>query len=111
MKKQPQKKELTATDLGTRYKCYKCGTRFYDLGRPQPLCPSCGEDQNNDEAKGLHKRKRKRRPFSMAKPAHTITAPEESEEAIEVVNEVDAEYALDMDDIVLEESVDVVKER
>jgi hypothetical protein len=106
MKTQPQKKELTAADLGTRYKCYKCGTKFYDLSRPQPLCPSCGEDQNNDEAKGLHKRKRKRRSHAMIKADPTITAPEEGDDVIEVVNEVEAEYALDMDDIVLEESAD-----
>jgi hypothetical protein len=106
MKTQPKKKEISAAELGTRYKCYKCGTKFYDLGRPQPLCPSCGEDQSNDEAKGLHKRKRKRRSYSMTKADHTITAPEERGDVIEVVHEVEAEYALDMDDIVLEESAD-----
>jgi uncharacterized protein (TIGR02300 family) len=106
MKTQTQKKELTTDDLGTRYKCYKCGTKFYDLGRPQALCPSCGEDQNNDEAKGLYKRKRRRRPSTFVRTDHTITAPVESEDLVEVVNEVEAEYALDMDDIILEESED-----
>jgi hypothetical protein len=42
----------------------------------------------------------------MIKADPTITAQVESDEAIEVVNEVDTEYALDMDDIVLEESAD-----
>ena len=110
MKTQPQKKELTATDLGTRYKCYKCGTKFYDLGRTQPLCPSCGEDQNNDEAKAIHKRKKRRRSSTFERTDHAITAPVESDNLIKVVNEVDAEYALDMDDIVLEESTDTDKE-
>jgi len=109
VKKQPQKRELAVVDLGTRYKCYKCGTKFYDLGRPQPLCPSCGEDQNNEESKRVLKRKKKRRPFTMVKADPTITAPEERDDLIEVVNEVEAEYALDMDDIVLEESVDTDK--
>ena len=109
VKKQPQKKEPVVVDLGTRYKCYKCGTKFYDLGRPQPLCPSCGEDQNNEESKRVLKRKKKRRAFSMVKADPTITAPEERDDLIEVVNEVDAEYALDMDDIVLEESADTDK--
>jgi hypothetical protein len=106
VKTQPKKEELSVVDLGTRYKCYKCGTKFYDLGRPQPLCPSCGEDQNNEEAKGLHKRKKRRRPFTMTKADPIITAPEERDDLIEVVNEVEAEYALDVDDIVLEESTD-----
>jgi hypothetical protein len=110
VKKQPQKKEITAADLGTRYKCYKCGTKFYDLGRPQPLCPSCGVNQNDDEAKGIHKRKKRRRLSTFVRTDHTITAPVESEDLHEVVNEVDAEYALDMDDIVLEEHADTDKE-
>lgn len=54
----------------------------------------------------MHKRKRKRRAHAMIKADPTITAPEDSDGLIEVVNEVDAEYALDMDDIVLEESTD-----
>ena len=37
MKSKVQKKEITPMDLGTRYKCYKCGTKFYDLGRSEPL--------------------------------------------------------------------------
>lgn len=32
--------------LGKKYACFKCGCKFYDLGRPQPLCPKCGADQN-----------------------------------------------------------------
>ncbi|MBN2798755.1 MAG: FYDLN acid domain-containing protein [Deltaproteobacteria bacterium] len=31
--------------LGTRYTCFTCGTKFYDLNRPEPLCPECGTDQ------------------------------------------------------------------
>ena len=110
MKTQPQKRELSVVDLGTRYKCYKCGTKFYDLGRPQPLCPSCGEDQNNEETKRMLKRKRKRRSAYIGKADPIIIAPEERDDVIESVNEVDAEYALDVDDIVLEESGDTDKE-
>lgn len=31
--------------LGQRYACFQCGTKFYDLNRPEPLCPDCGADQ------------------------------------------------------------------
>jgi uncharacterized protein (TIGR02300 family) len=109
VKKQPQKEEISPEDLGTRYKCYKCGTKFYDLNRPEPLCPSCGVNQNDDEAKGIHKRKKRHRPSTFVRTDHVITAPVESEDMIEVVNEVDAEYAVDMDDIVLEEHGDTDK--
>jgi uncharacterized protein (TIGR02300 family) len=34
-----------ARDLGTKYVCYKCGTKFYDLKKPVPSCPKCGADQ------------------------------------------------------------------
>lgn len=96
-----QEKELTATDLGTRYKCYRCSTKFYDLGRPQPLCPTCGANQNDDAARGLSRKKKKRRAFSSGSSYHTITAPVDNEEAIEVFK-VDDDYTLDMDDLVIE---------
>jgi len=34
-----------ARDLGTKYVCFKCGTKFYDLKKPVPACPKCGSDQ------------------------------------------------------------------
>ena len=34
-----------ARDLGTKYVCFKCGTKFYDLKKPIPACPKCGADQ------------------------------------------------------------------
>ena len=90
-------------ELGTRYKCYKCGSKFYDLGRPLPICPSCGEDQNNEETKRMLKRKRKR---SLAKVKTELRAlPEENEIPVETDENVE-EYVLDMEDIVLEETSD-----
>lgn len=98
-----QKKENPPEGLGTRYKCYKCGSKFYDLGRPEPLCPSCGINQNDDEKKVIKKWKRRRNSTSFVRSDHAITAPLESEDLIEVVSEVDAEY---VDDSVLEEPED-----
>lgn len=38
-------------DLGRKFTCYSCHTKFYDLGKPVPLCPKCGADQREaDEA-------------------------------------------------------------
>jgi len=31
--------------LGSRYVCFRCGCRFYDMNRPVPTCPECGADQ------------------------------------------------------------------
>jgi uncharacterized protein (TIGR02300 family) len=34
--------------LGKRYQCFQCGMKFYDLNRPEPLCPKCGADQREN---------------------------------------------------------------
>jgi hypothetical protein len=31
--------------LGVKHTCFQCGAKFYDLFRPEPLCPKCGVDQ------------------------------------------------------------------
>jgi hypothetical protein len=36
-------------ELGRKYTCYSCHTKFYDLGKPEPLCPKCGADQRDAE--------------------------------------------------------------
>jgi len=90
-------------DLGKRYKCYKCGTKFYDLSKPQPICPTCGEDQNNEETKKMLRRKRKRT-LSKVK-ADVQTTSEESLGDVDSDDDVE-EYVLDMEDIVLEENAE-----
>ncbi len=40
-------------DLGKKYECFRCGTKFYNLGKPEAICPKCGANQKNarsDEA-------------------------------------------------------------
>ncbi len=90
-------------DLGKRFKCYKCSTKFYDLNKPNPICPSCGEDQNIEETKKMLKRKR-RRVLSKVK-SDIKPLPDEVDELIEPDEEVE-EYVLDVEDIVLEENAD-----
>ncbi len=34
--------------LGKRYLCFQCERPFYDLNRPEPVCPKCGADQRED---------------------------------------------------------------
>lgn len=41
---------MSKTKLGTKYDCYSCGTKFYDLGKAQAICPNCGADQQNPDA-------------------------------------------------------------
>jgi hypothetical protein len=40
-------------DLGKKFECYNCRTKFYNLGKPEAICPKCGANQKNaksDEA-------------------------------------------------------------
>ncbi|GMT97076.1 hypothetical protein KH5H1_11950 [Corallococcus caeni] len=39
---------MPAKDLGTKHSCYKCGTKFYDMKKPDPICPKCGADQREN---------------------------------------------------------------
>lgn len=66
-------------ELGIRYKCYECETKFYDLNRPQPLCPSCGKDQNEKKVDKPYKRKKWRSSF---KTEPQIEAPPEDSDAL-----------------------------
>ena len=40
-------------ELGKKYNCYSCHTKFYDLGKAVPTCPKCGADQRDAEEKPL----------------------------------------------------------
>lgn len=33
--------------LGTKHTCYSCGTKFYDLGKSEAICPKCGANQKD----------------------------------------------------------------
>lgn len=52
-------------NLGTKYECFSCGALFYDLGKPEAICPKCNANQKDakrSEAQGESAAvKRKRR--------------------------------------------------
>ncbi|HET7434039.1 MAG TPA: FYDLN acid domain-containing protein [Thermoanaerobaculia bacterium] len=48
-------------ELGKKYTCYSCHTKFYDLGKPVPLCPKCGADQRDAEEAPVYTSPRSRR--------------------------------------------------
>ncbi len=60
-----------ASRLGMKYTCFECGAKFYDLNRPEPLCPKCGVDQRTrptvaTKSKGAPKKRRRKRDRAMA---------------------------------------------
>lgn len=71
--------------LGTKYECYNCGTKFYDLGKSEAVCPKCGADQKDgarSESPATGQASRRRRKAEVAKPLEV-----EEEEPIEDIGE------------------------
>ena len=93
--------------LGTRYACFSCEIRFYDMNRPEPLCPKCGADQRETpvpEAKPKRKRKaaRKKKAKKVAiNPALVADddVPTRKEETIDSMDlSSEADIQIDKDD-------------
>jgi hypothetical protein len=34
-------------ELGKKYTCYNCGAKFYNLNKPESICPKCGANQKD----------------------------------------------------------------
>ena len=74
---------LDKARLGTRYTCFKCGTKFYDLGRPVPSCPECSADQREAPARDI------RALLGKGGPVRRYTEDEEEAETADVAEEDD----------------------
>lgn len=70
------------SELGIRYKCYKCEMKFYDLNRPQPICPSCGEDQSKKTVDQPFGKKKKRSSYKEEPEIHGFS--EDGEELVDL---------------------------
>ena len=79
--------------LGARWGCYSCGVKFYDLGKPEPICPRCQSDQRQSPKFEQPKAKR-------ARPAKKAPAPRPPPEPrTPVVVESETEGELDFEDV------------
>jgi uncharacterized protein (TIGR02300 family) len=57
--------------LGTKYDCYSCGTKFYDLGKTEPVCPKCGANQKDagtSDSAAAGQASRRKRKAEVVKP-------------------------------------------
>jgi uncharacterized protein (TIGR02300 family) len=92
--------------LGTKHECYNCGTKFYDLGKPESICPKCGANQKDavqSDSPAVSQAARRKRKAEVAKVIDV-----EEDEAVEDVAVVAGddemvEPELDDADIVEEE--------
>ena len=81
--------------LGQRWVCYECAARFYDLNRPEPLCPKCKADQRQSPAFEKPKRRRRKK-ADPAPPAEVVEEPLVVVEAADPLDpDLDEDPALD----------------
>lgn len=52
-------------DYGAKYVCFNCAAKFYDLGKPEAICPICEVDQAKRPKK---KEKKSFRSYEEEKP-------------------------------------------
>jgi hypothetical protein len=60
--------------LGNKFDCYNCGTKFYDMGKSDPVCPKCGANQKDaspSDSPSVSAAARKRRKADVAKTFET----------------------------------------
>jgi uncharacterized protein (TIGR02300 family) len=85
--------EVVKPELGRKYDCVSCGTKFYDLGRPEPVCPKCGFNMKEAQTEDLYATSSAARRRRRAEMALDADEPEEEspELAAELLDDDDAE--------------------
>ena len=73
---------MAAKDLGNKFVCFKCGAKFYDMKKPEPVCPKCGSDQRESPANKPAETKRGRL-AAVPKIIEPVVEPAAAEEADE----------------------------
>lgn len=92
--------------LGTKHECFNCGTKFYDLGKSEVLCPKCGANQKDavqSDLLAVSQASRRRRKADVAKPI-------EVEEEETIGGEVFADEEMVAPDLGEEELADAEEE-
>lgn len=85
-------RRMAAKDLGNKFVCFKCSAKFYDLKKPEPVCPKCGSDQRENPAlKAPAEGGRRGRLAAVPKVIEPTAAPEESESESVLEDEEDIE--------------------
>jgi uncharacterized protein (TIGR02300 family) len=96
---------MPAKDLGTKHVCYKCQTKFYDMKKPDPLCPKCGADQRESPALKPQPEGRRGRLAAAPKviepiePEEPAAAADEEDEELETFDDEEAAAEPEEEDI------------
>ncbi len=108
-------------NLGTKHECYACGVKFYDLGKPDPVCPKCGANQNearetehaagSQSSRSRRKTEVKRKSPDLEEEVEALDDEEvEDEEEDLEVEEVDAAVVEEAEEEVEEEAEEEVED-
>lgn len=95
---------MPAKDFGIKFVCFKCSTKFYDMKKPDPICPKCGSDQRESPALKAPTESRRGRLAAVPKVAEPVVEPdlpapeEEAEEDLETFEEPESEAELQEED-------------
>lgn len=95
---------MPAKDLGNKFICFKCNTKFYDMKKPDPICPKCSSDQRDNPANKPPGEGKRSRLAAVPKVIEPIVPEEpaaavEEEDEIEDLETADAEADDDDDDV------------
>lgn len=82
---------MPAKDLGSKHVCFKCGAKFYDLKKPDPICPKCGADQREATAKPEGRRSRLSAVPKIVEPVEPVEKETDDEDEEEEEVEEDEE--------------------
>jgi hypothetical protein len=82
--------------LGEKYVCFSCGKKFYDLGKPEPICPKCGSDQR-EAPRPSKTRPPAPVPEVTERPVKRSRLLDDDDDEIAVEPDVDAEADDDLD--------------
>lgn len=74
-------------ELGKKHECPSCSAKFYDLGKPEPICPKCGLNMKTVETEELYAvsaaaRRRRRAEMALEGDEPEVEAPEIGDEIL-----------------------------
>jgi uncharacterized protein (TIGR02300 family) len=94
--------------LGQRWTCFKCNLRFYDLNKPDPICPKCSANQHESPEFQKPAKKRPAKKAAAAKREVAAAAPVEELEVRRNDEEIDEDFGeegdFDLEDLEIDES-------
>jgi uncharacterized protein (TIGR02300 family) len=76
-------------ELGNKFECAECGTKFYDLGNPSAVCPKCGTAPKRDGGEVERKAPLARLP--VVEEEEEVVVPADDEAVEEVAEEIEEE--------------------